>query len=509
MKNSVYKNTSIVTGLSIAERALGFLYRIVLSRYIGAEGLGLYQVAHSILFLVTTLCTGGIPVTLSRMIAKNKAEKNERGEQSTLAAGLSLSLLLALPFSLLFGVFGGKTTLLFSDGRSYEIFQILLVGLGFSCVYAVIRGYFWGNKKFLTASLLEMSEEVVMVLVGVTLLSGVSSPLDGAKKAAWALTCADIASAIFAVVCLFASGGRLKSPKTMIKPLFQGAIPVTAVRASGSLVNSAVAVLLPAMLIKAGISESEALSLFGVVSGMVMPVLFIPSTLIGSLALVLVPELSEDYYQRNEERLKNNLLRGLKFALLVACALIPFFFVLGEDLGRLAFSSATAGEMIAKSCFVLLPMSLTMISTSMLNSIGFEKQTFSFFFFGAAALAFCILLLPQVCGAYAYIFGLGASYTVTTVCNLVFLGKKCPFVFKGRGQVCVHTVFCSLCGILPISILGQLFLPLFRKFFGNFLSIVCAALLLAVATALFYSITRLFSWKNAKNTLFRRKKDNF
>ncbi len=502
MKNTIYKNTSIVTGLSVAERGLGFLYRIVLSRYIGAEGLGLYQVAHSILFLLMTLCTGGIPVTLSRMLAQNKAEKNERGEKSVLTAGLTLSIFLALPLSILFGLFGGKMSFLFSDPRSFEIFKILLVGLCFSCIYAVIRGYFWGNKQFLTASLLEMSEEIIMVLVGVILLRGVTSPLDGGKKAAYAMMSANIFSCVFAVICLFGSGARLQNPKSALKPLFSGAMPVTAVRASGSLVSSAVAVILPAMLVRAGIGEGEALSLFGVVTGMVMPVLMIPSTLIGSLALVLVPELSADYHSRNEERLKTNVLRGLKFSLLISCALIPLFFVLGEDLGKLAFASAKAGKIIANSCFILLPMSLTMISTSMLNSIGFERQTFTFFFLGAAALLLCILLLPAVCGVYAYILGLGASYLTTAVCNLIFLAKKCSFLFKGRGQVCVHDLFFALIGILPLSILGQLLLAVCKKFLGGFLSIAVTACGLLAATLLFYSLTRLFPLK----TLFARRK---
>ena len=76
MKNTVYKNASIVTGLSVAERGLGFLYRIVLSRLIGAEGLGLYQVALSLFGLFLTIGTGGLPITLSRIIAKNKADGN-------------------------------------------------------------------------------------------------------------------------------------------------------------------------------------------------------------------------------------------------------------------------------------------------------------------------------------------------------------------------------------------------------------------------------------------------
>ncbi len=500
MNTTVYKNASIVTGLSVAERCLGFLYRIVLSRLIGAEGLGIYQISLSLFSLFLTLGTGGIPITLSRMLAKSNAEKDANAGKAALSAGAILALALSLPVCLFIWVFGEKLTFLFSDMRSVKVLKILLVGLGFSCVYAVIRGYFWGNKRFLAASALEMSEEIVMVLVGIFLLKQVPSPTVGAERAAWAVVLSYALSCLFALLWFFAVGGRFSKPKNALKPLFNAAMPITFVRASGSLVSSAVAVLLPAMLVKAGLSTSEALQQFGVLSGMVMPVLFIPSTLIGSLALVLVPELSEDYYRKNTLRLQKNISRGLRFAFLIACLLLPFFFVLGEDVGRLAFASDSAGVMIAKSCPILLPMSLTMISTSILNSIGFEKQTLLFYFLGAAALLICVLVLPAFFGIYAYCVGLFVSYFVTALCNLIFLHKKCPVFSKRWGQVCVQLIFPALIAVLPVSLLGGFCLSLFKRFFGQVLAPVCTFLVMGISTFLIYFFARLlpFGKKNGK-----------
>ncbi len=330
-----------------------------------------------------------------------------------------------------------------------------------------------------------------MVLVGVALLKGSLTPLDGAKRAAWALALADILSCAIALLCFLIFGGKLSKPQKKLKPLFTSALPVTSVRASGSLITSAVAVLLPAMLISAGYSQTDALGIFGVVSGMVMPVLFIPSTLIGSLALVLVPELSEDYYRQRTERLKKNIERGLRFSFLVACALTPFFFVLGKDFGALAFQNSLAGEMISKSCPLLLPMSVTMISTSMLNSIGCERQTFLFFFLGAAALLLSILLLPSVCGGYAYIIGLGLSYIVTALCNILYLQKKCPFLFKRGGHGCVQFLIPSLFIILPVALVGQLCHGYFSLVFGEFLCVAFTALVMGLTTAILYLSTKL------------------
>ena len=505
MKNTVYKSASIVTALSVAERGLGFLYRVVLSRLIGAEGLGLYQVALSLFSLFLTVGTGGIPITVSRMISKSKAENDPLGERRAVSAGICLCLVLTLPFCLILGAFGKHMTFLFSDERSFGVFRILLIGLACSSVYAVIRGSFWGNKEFLTPSILEIAEETVMVIAGVLLLRSVPSPAVGAEKAAWAVVISYFFSFTASLLCFFFRGGKLSTPKTAFKPLFKATMPITSVRASGSLVNSAVAVLLPVMLIRAGAGKTEALRLFGIVSGMVLPVLFIPSTLIGSLSLVLVPELSEDFYRKNYARLRKNLERGLSVSFLIACVLIPFFYALGEDIGRLAFSEAAAGKMIVKSSLVLLPMSVTMISTSMLNSLGFEKQTFLFYFIGAAAMIVCILILPPVCGVYAYIVGLGVSYILTAVCNLVFLHKKGLIFQKNQEQVCVRPLLLSLISILPLSVLGQAFCTLFKGFAGQSLAVVFSALALAAACAVLYILLGIIPIKKKnrrKNTAF-------
>lgn len=494
-QNTVVATASIVTALSVAERGLGFLYRIVLSRLIGAEGLGLYQVALSLFSLFLTVGTGGIPITVSRMISKSKAERAPRDEMSAVSAGLSLSLLLTLPVCLFLIFFGDKLTFLFSDERAFPVFRILLIGLCFSSLYAVIRGSFWGNKQFLAPSILEIAEESVMVIAGVLLLQSVPSPASGAEKAAWAVVISYLFSFTASALWFFFNGGKLSSPKKQLKPLFNATLPLTSVRASGSLVNSAVAVLLPVMLIRAGAESAEAVALFGIVSGMVLPILFIPSTLIGSLSLVLVPELSEDFYRGNTERLRKNIERGLLFSFLIACVIIPFFYAIGEDLGLLAFSSPQAGKMIVKSCPLLLPMSLTMISTSILNSMGFEKQTFLSYFVGAAALLLSILLLPPFCGIYAYIIGLGLSFVLTAACNLLFLRKKCPIFGKRWGQVCVHTLLPALITILPVSILGKLCDTLLSQILSEFLSLAISTLLMLLLTAIAYILTGILPIK--------------
>ena len=505
MKNKVYANASIVTILSVAERGLGFLYRIVLSRLLGAEGLGIYQVALSLFAFFLTIGSGGIPVTVSRIIAKNKAKNNLLGEQSAVGAGIFASLLLTLPVCAILWIFGEKFTFLFSDARCYAVFKILLLGLTCTCICAVFRGHFWGNKEFLTSSVIDLAEEMMMVIAGVLLLQNVPSAAVGAQRTAWAVVLSYLFSFAAATVCFFVKGGRISKPQKELKNLFNASLPITSVRASTSLVNSAIAVLLPVMLMRAGSDERGALEVFGVVSGMAIPVLFMPATLIGALALVLTPELSEDFYRNNVQRLRTNVARGIKFAFLVACAIIPYFFAFGEDFGTLAFSNLLAGQMIKRSCFILLPMSLTMISTSMLNALGYEKQSFGFYFIGAAAMFLAIFLLPKYCGGYAYLIGLGASYCITAICNLAFLFQKCPIYAKRWGQVCIQQYLPTIIATAFLTLSATLLHNLFTYFTGEVLSLLFPAALLSVETFLAYLATGAIPAQRIKSIFKKRK----
>ena len=496
---------TLVTGLSIAERSLGFLYRIVLSRLIGAEGLGIYQVALSVFAIFLTLGTGGIPLTVSRLVTKSKAENDPQGASGAFTAGVVLSLSLTLPVCILFGIFGKQLAFFFSDARCLPVFKVLLVGLVFSSLYAVVRGAFWGEKNFLTPSVLELAEESVMVLAGVFLLQNVTEPLLGATNAAWAAVISYLFSFTASFVCFFVRGGKISSPKKQLKPTFNSTLPLTSVRLSGTLVNSAISVLFPAMLVRAGASNSQALTLLGVTTGMALPLLMIPATVIGSLSLVLIPELSENFFRKNNAQLYKNVERGLRVALLVAFFLLPFFYALGNDLGSIAFSNALAGEMIAKSCPLLLPMSLSMITTSILNSLGFERQTFLYYFIGAVAMILCILFLPAVCGVYAYMLGMGASFLITAVLNLFLLFQKCRGFFYAHGKSLLSALARAALALFPLSLLGKFFSFLFKLVLGELLATIATAFCILLCTLLFWSLLKLFSFKAVARMLKKKK----
>ena len=473
----------VVTALSICERGLGFLYRIILSRTIGSEGMGIYQLTLSVFAVFITLTSSGIPITVSRLLAKYKAKQNLRAQRQTVSAAICLTLIFALPIFLLLYLGHGYLDFLFSDERCTQVFLILMYGFVFTSVYAVVRGSFWGNKQFLAYSVIEFIEETVMISVGSILILHATDVVDGARRAAFAVVISYITSFTVAMIYFFVKGGKFVNPHGQFKPLLASAMPITAMRTSTSLINSLVSILLPARLVLGGMTMGEAMSEYGVVLGMAIPILYTPATVIGSIALVLTPELSDSFYRGQHERLKNNLEKALQVTALIACTLIPVFFVFGEDMGFLLFSSVRSGEIIKNCCIMLLPMTLNMISTSMLNSLGCERHTLINFTCGAVAMLLCVWLLPPYIGIYGLCVGQFFDHLICSVLNLRLLHKKCVRKPKYLGFVLKMLLIA-----LPEGALGLFLYPLLQQIMNVWLAmVVCSVAMLLVQALLLWA----------------------
>lgn len=472
-KANIYQTAVYVTVFSVIEKFFGFLYRIILSRTLGSEGMGLYQLALSIFAVLVTATSSGIPITVSRLITKHRAKKNKYAEQATVSAAIVSTLIFSVPLCVLMLLFSDGFDFLFSDSRCMTIFLILLPSLTFNSIYSVLRGVFWGNKQFVPYCIIELLEEITMIIAGIILVTGMTSALDGAKRAAIAIVVSYAVSFTLAGLYFFIKGGRLKNPCSQFKPLIHSALPITGMRTSNSLINSIISLIIPARLIASGFSSEQAMSAMGIAMGMSMPILSIPATLIGSISLVLVPELAENFYNSKHKSLKNNIEKALKVTTLIAGILIPCLFVTGEDVGVFLYGNAESGKIIRNTCFILLPASLTMISTCVLNSIGYEKRTCVYFFISATASLICAIFLPAVIGIYSLFVGTALSGIISCTLNLRLIVKKC------KEKVCFlqHTLI-SVIIIFPVIILGLLL----RNILTNFVPLFLLVLICAVVT---------------------------
>ena len=478
-----FKTVAIVTVFSVCEKFLGFLYRIYLSRTIGAEGIGLYQVALSVFALLLNVVCSGTPITVSRLMTKYRAQGQEMRVGRIIAAGITFTLAVALPVCAVTMIFGKSFTFLFADERCLSIFIIVMPGLVFTSVYSVLRGVFWGNKDFLPYSVTELLEEICMIIVGIALINNATTVYQGAVRAGVAVLISYIFSFSLGTAVFFLRKNKLKNPLSEFRPLLKSALPVTAMRTANSLTSSLVSIILPVRLIASGMTSTEAMSAFGAAVGQAIPLLFIPITLIGSFTLVLVPEISENYYKKQYRLLKRDVEKAIKFSVLLTSFFVPVFTVCGEEIGLLVFGGHECGKYLSASAFLMIFMSLSSITTSILNSIGLERKTLVFFLISGILMLLSIWFLPKLVGIYALLIGFSFIYGLTTLLNLVLIGKNCPIkpnYLKFLGY--------SVGFMLPVTLFGIMLENMLIAPLGVFFTlVVCSVAMVAVLGLLYIS----------------------
>ncbi len=496
-----FKTVLIVTVFSVCEKFLGFLYRIYLSRTIGAEGVGLYQVSLSVFAFLLTICCSGTPITVSRLMTKYDSENRKDKINKVITAGIVFTGLVACLICFLGFILRKYLGLIFADTRCNAIFLVVLPGIIFTSVYAVLRGVFWGNKDFLPYSVIELLEEICMILVGVFLINRASGVFEGAFSAGVAVLVSYIFSFSVATTVFFIRKNKLSSPMSEFKPLLASAMPVTAMRTVNSLAVSLVSIILPLRLIASGLSESEAMSLFGSALGQAIPLLFIPTTLIGSFTLVIVPEIAENYYKKRSEFLRKDVEKTVKFTLFLTCLFVPVFFVLGNQIGIMIFNSTDCGKYVRASSYLMIFIGLSNITTSILNSIGQENKALIFCMISGIFMIISIYVLPKFIGIYALLVGFTFVYGLTTLLNLILLYKKMPI--KPR-----ILKFCSssILLLIPTILLGEMLKRLLLSYLGAFLTVlVVSIILVAFLGACFFGFN-LVEFNMVKSTFFSKKK---
>ncbi len=418
-----------ITIFAASTRAIGFIFRIFLSRVMGPEMLGLYQVAMSIFMVMLTIISSGLPLVISREIAKK--DKDPHVVFNITTAGLIIGSIASLILCLIVLLFQGLLGFIFTDQRAIAILIALLPAVIASSIYCVLRAIWWGQKKFFLLGLTELIEQIARVITFVLLLGFIFYFTDLAQLSAWSFSIACIISAIIVIILFIKTNKLTKTKKgehkAYIKPLLRSAIPITGVRLLASVAFPLVSILLPIRLMAAGWTSIEAISHFGIMIGMTFPLLTIPMTLISSLAVALIPELSQIVAKKDWSKARRQIQTSINFTVFINFIFIPIYIALGEGLGLFLYDNAASGAYLARSAWVMIPFCLSQITSASLNSLNEEASAMKNYIIGSIILFTCVWFLPAVVGVDSVIIGLGASTTITSILNIWVIRNKTMF----------------------------------------------------------------------------------
>lgn len=448
MKHSgLLKAVGTVTLFSVFTRLLSFLFKIFLSRKVGAEVIGLYQIAVSVFYLFASIGCSGIPQVLSRRVAEDNALRTEKSGglvSSALILGGAFSLTTAAVCILL----GDKLSFLFGDERALPLFLIMAPAIVSTTIYSVIRAYFWGKKEFGYFSVTETVEEIFRIIFTAILVCNVFFYMDNRIAIAVAFTVSDIAVAVI-LTGLFIFKHGLPNRPSGLKDILLPSVPLTATRLMSGLSGTLMSIILPIALIKSGMSGSEATAKFGRITGMANPLLFAPNALISSIAVVMIPEMSENGVLGNNTKLNGNLNKAISFAIIISGMFVAVYSGAGSALTKLLFDDSESGYYLMIASLSMIPVGISSLISSSLNSVGLERASLVGFLTSTAASFGIIIGMSPLIREYSVAVASVVSSLVSVIVGSVALYKKTGYTPKY-----LRTLACVLSFIIPSSCLA-------------------------------------------------------
>ncbi|MBP3204699.1 MAG: polysaccharide biosynthesis protein [Lachnospiraceae bacterium] len=444
------RGTLILTITGLITRLIGFFYRIYLSRLFGEEGMGIYQLLAPVLALSFSLCAAAYQTAISKFVAEYTGQN--RRQFLPLYSGLLLSLPLSLlALYILYGNADLIAVKLLLEPRTAPMLRILAFSIPFSSVHACINGYFYGVKRTAPPAVAQLLEQLTRVgcvyLTTSHILSLGKTP--SINVAVFGLTIGEMMSMC---VCLFAlfhtcssdispqgitctaaagsavSGTSILRPailryprKLLLLPILRMALPLTLNRIVLNLLQSIESVSIPARLRLYGYDNATALSVYGVLTGMAMPMIFFPNALTNSVSVLLLPVISESAAKGDMKAVRSAVLRTIKFCAAMGITFLTFFLLTGHLIGETLFDSTLAGHFITTLSFLCPFLYLDVTLSSVLQGLG---KAGTIFFMNVLALlirlGFVFLAVPQV-GITGYLWGILSSQMILSLLYLLCL----------------------------------------------------------------------------------------
>ncbi|WP_335342450.1 stage V sporulation protein B [Polycladomyces zharkentensis] len=447
-KQSFLHGTLILVGAGFITKILGFVYRIALSRIIGDEGMGLFQMAFPILLFVIVLATAGLPVAISKLVSEAEATGDEERIRFILRVSLGIVIVTSM-------VLTGMTVLfapwiashLLTDERAVYALTGIAPVIPIVAIASIFRGYFQGRQQMNPYAVAQIVEQIVRIAT-ILLLAQYLLPYGVEYASAGAMfgIVAGEGAGLFVLLRAFRNDprrpplrmriGRKDSVGTL-KRLSRLALPVTASRTFGSLSYAVEPIVVSQSLAIAGIATATATALYGQLEGMAIPLVYFPAFITYALSVSLVPAVSEAAARGQRRLVEHRLRQAVRLSLIVGAPCAVWMFVLAEPLTLLVYHNTE----VARLMQILAPFAVFLYLQGPLAAVlqGLDKanEAMRNSIFGSlikTGLIFLFASRPSL-GIDGVALAINCGIVIVTSLHLLSIMRHIPFTVHLKGWI--------------------------------------------------------------------------
>lgn len=448
-KSKIIKGAFILTAANIITRVLGFVYRVCMADLIGAEGMGLYQLITPIYMLVWSISSSGFSTVISKLTASEKACGRSSRQILGLSCFFSISTSVILSVIVLkYADFIAEAVL--GDPRTALSLHLISFCFPFMALGSCIRGWFFGMQNSLPPAASQVIEQITRMTV-IFLIGGLLIPKGieyACAAAVMGMAVGEIVSCIYIVTSFLACkkprlSGRSRSASSACRLILVSVIPLTLNRLCSSLLSALQNILIPSRLMLFGMSKTAAISEFGRLSGMAMPLLMFPSSFLTAVSITIVPAVSESFAKKHTLTIRRTTEKSILFSAVTGFGAAALFISLPKEISCLVYGESSIESLLFMLGFICPFMYLNVMLTGILNGLGEQASIFLNSLAGSLiCLAFVWFSIPAI-GISGCILGSLISMVITSALNLSRLGKKAA-VSVGIVSSVLKPLLCSL-----------------------------------------------------------------
>ncbi len=435
MRNSIVKGAIILTIANVITRILGFIYRVYMSNLIGAEGMGLYQLIMPIYMLVWSLSSSGFSTTISKLVAEENSKKEYGNMKRILKISACISTFIAIFLSFFIFIFSDFIALnIFKDNRILLSLHIMCFSFPFMAYGSCIRGYFLGMQNAKIPAISQVLEQLAR-MISIYFLASIFIPMGLAYACGVAVLgmCIGEAFSFLYVYLIYKNETKKinKTPNVSKRKIgfiiLAMAMPLTGNRVLGSFLATIENILIPQKLIEYGYSNIEAISIFGQLSGMAMPLLMFPSSLLTALSISVVPALSEAMAKKNMEIINTTISKCFLFTFIIGLGTMGVFITFPYELGFAIYSQKDIGNQLLYLSLLCPFLYCHVTLSGILNGLGEQMLIFKNSLLSSLInIVFIYFLIPKF-DILAFILGWLLSLIAINLISIKKLKKRVNF----------------------------------------------------------------------------------
>lgn len=426
-KDNFFKETLQLTASNLTTGVLGFLFSIILSKELGPEGMGLYGLVMPIYNLFICLICGGMVTAISKVAAVYFGKNDFSNLNKSIETALSFDLFLSVTISIIFFITAPFISAhVIHDTRTLYPLKAVAPALIFVALSSILKGYFYGISKVKIPAFIDIFEKAVRIGIIVTVISMLSEPtVTNTVTVAYIALCVGEFISFLLLYAFYKAYKRNiiyrnfknEGRAQLMFDILVISFPLCLNGFLSTALGTVSTLIVPRRLVSTGIEYSAALSLIGKFSGMAMSIITFPMIVIGSIATILIPDLSKALDKKDYLALESRIIQVLKIAFLLGLGTLIISISVPDSLGKLFFGRNDLGPYIK---FAALAAPLTYISSTtygILNGLG--KQ-------GKVLRNSLIVSIEEVILLYIFtgipsinIFGFGITLMLTSITTVI------------------------------------------------------------------------------------------